>query len=104
MNRGRPSYLLDDTGDATNVLHGASGGHNPKYKVDIRARHGARDHSVERGQVLRVDEIPNHLYRDLGRGIELEDAERSPRTRLCSSATKSVMKLPVLLSRWASVR
>ena len=51
------------------------GGHNPEYEIDIRARHAARDHSVERRQVLGVDDVPNHLHRDLGRGIELEDAE-----------------------------
>src|SRR5215471_12320838 len=73
---GAPPALRHDTSHAAQVLHGAPRGHNPESKVDIRASHAACDHSLEGRQVLRVDCVPNHLHVDLGRGIELEDAER----------------------------
>jgi hypothetical protein len=67
--------MFDDTSHSSNVLHGASGRHEPERKIDVSARHGARDHVVERRQVVWVDHIPNHLHRDLGSRIELEDPE-----------------------------
>src|SRR5580692_10359521 len=72
--QGSTRTLLDDTGDATQVLRGASGGHNAKYEVDVRARHGVRDHSVERRLIVGMDEIAEHLHRELRRGIDLADA------------------------------
>src|SRR5580704_6856166 len=73
--QGSACTLLDDTGDATQVLRGSSGGHNPKYEVDVRARHRARDHSVERRLIVGVDEIAEHLHCELRRGIDLADAK-----------------------------
>ena len=46
---------------------------------------------------------PNRLQRDARRGFELEDADGLS-DQSGWSASKSVMKLPVLLSRWASAR
>src|SRR5215467_15364577 len=68
--------LPHNASQAVQVLYGAPRGHNPESKVNIRSRHSARDHSVERRQVLGVDRVPTHLEVDLGRGIELKDTER----------------------------
>ena len=51
-----------------------------------------------------MNDLSNRLQRDLRRGIELEDAVRLLRTSRASSATRSVVKLPVWLNRWASAR
>src|ERR1700722_5999933 len=48
---------------------------NAKYKIDIRTRHTARDHSIEGRQVIGVDDIPNHLHRDFGGGVEFKYSE-----------------------------
>src|SRR5580704_17413651 len=73
--QGSTRTLLDATGDATQVLRGASRGHNAKYEVDVRACHGARDHSVERWLIVGMYEIAEHLHRELRRGINLADAK-----------------------------
>ena len=49
-------------------------GHDSKRKIDVYPGHAARDHRVERRQVVRVDDVSNPLHRDFRRGIELEDA------------------------------
>src|SRR5262249_38401441 len=72
---GMTLALPHNASHAAQVLHSASRSHNPESKLDIRARHSARDHSVERRLVLGVDRVPTHLECDLGRGIELEDTE-----------------------------
>ena len=51
--------LLDDMGDAAHMLHGAAGGHDAEGKIDVDPGHGARDHGVERRQVLGVDDVSN---------------------------------------------
>ena len=43
-------------------------------KLTFDPGHAARDHGLERRQVVRVDDVSNSLHRDLRRGIELEDA------------------------------
>jgi hypothetical protein len=45
--QGTTRNLLQDTGHATHVLDGASSGHNPETKGDVRTRHCVRDHGVE---------------------------------------------------------
>src|SRR5215469_1580495 len=73
--QGTTSALPRETRQAAQVLHGTSRGNNPKHKVDVFARHAARNHGVKRRQVLGMDGVPNRLRRDLGCRIKLEDAE-----------------------------
>ena len=61
-------------GDAAHMLHGAAGGHDPERRIDVHSGHAARDHGLERRQVVGVDDVSNSLHRDLRPGIELEDA------------------------------
>src|SRR5262245_13486549 len=73
--QGATRSLYHHTSHAAYVFHPASGKQNPEYEVDVSTSHSARDQSFKRRQILWVDHVPNHLHRDLGRGIELEDAE-----------------------------
>src|SRR5262249_11694303 len=72
---GMTLALPHNASHPTQVLHSDSRSHNPESKLDIRARHSARDHRVERRLVLGMNRVPTHLKGDLGRGIELEDTE-----------------------------
>ena len=53
---------------------GAAGGHDSERKIDVPPGQAARDHGVERRQVVRVDDVSNPLHRDFRRRVELEDA------------------------------
>ena len=52
------------------------------------------DHRVERRQVVGVDDVSNPLHRDLLPGSNSKMRKASS-DQLCSSASRSVMKLPV---------
>ena len=102
--QGVTPELRHHTGHSADVLHCASRKRNPEYKIDIRTRHAARYHGVERRQVLGMDNIQDHLT--FGTPVEGSNSKmrKASSDQSCSSASKSVMKLPVLLSCWASAR
>ena len=56
------------------MLHDASGGHDAEIEFGLRARDGALDRALVHRHVLRVDDIPKPLDRNLGPWLELADA------------------------------
>ena len=93
--------FLHDMADAAQMLHVRRRGDDAKRKSKSTPSMARVDHGLVCGRSSGWMMSPNRLHRDFSSRVRTRRCGR-PLGPVGWSPTKSVMKLPVLLSRWAS--